>query len=125
MPLTICDYDAQGRTVSFAFHEVGKTTKELGTFEQGDGLFNVTGPLGNPSEIRRFGRVLCVGGSIMIAPLLLQVKGDEGGREPRDDGARLPERRVPVHEGGGHGLSATRSMSPPTTVPPAKRDWSS
>jgi ferredoxin--NADP+ reductase len=53
---------------------VGKTTKELGTFDQGDSLFNVTGPLGNPSEIRHFGRVLCVGGSIMIAPLLLNAK---------------------------------------------------
>jgi len=75
VPLTICDYDAEKGTVSFAFHEVGKTTKELGTFHQGDSLFNVTGPLGNPSEIRNFGRVLCVGGSIMIAPLLLNAKG--------------------------------------------------
>jgi ferredoxin--NADP+ reductase len=30
--------------------------------------------LGNPSEIKKFGKVLCIGGSIMIAPLLLQVK---------------------------------------------------
>ncbi len=74
VPLTICDYDAHKGTVSFAFHEVGKTTKELGTFERGDRLFNVTGPLGNPSEIRNFGRVLCVGGGIMIAPLLLQAR---------------------------------------------------
>jgi ferredoxin/flavodoxin---NADP+ reductase len=35
---------------------------------------NVTGPLGNPSEVKKYGKVLCVGGSIMIAPLLLQVK---------------------------------------------------
>lgn len=74
VPLTICDYDVERGTVSFAFHEVGKTTKELGTFEKGDCLYNVTGPLGNPSEIRNYGRVLCVGGSIMIAPLLLQSK---------------------------------------------------
>jgi ferredoxin--NADP+ reductase len=74
VPLTICDYDAQKGTVSFAFHEVGKTTKELGTFDRGESLFNVTGPLGNPSEIRNYGRVLCVGGSIMIAPMLLQAK---------------------------------------------------
>jgi ferredoxin--NADP+ reductase len=74
VPLTICDYDAQKGTVSFASHEVGKTTKELGTFNQGDCLFNVTGPLGNPSEVRNFGRVLCVGGSIMIAPILLQAR---------------------------------------------------
>ena len=74
VPLTISGYDAMKGSVSFAFHEVGKTTKELGTFNVGDSLFNVTGPLGNPSEIGRFGRVLCVGGSIMIAPLLLQSK---------------------------------------------------
>lgn len=74
VPLTICDYDEQKGTVSFASHEVGKTTKELGTFNQGDCLFNVTGPLGNPSEVRNFGRVLCVGGSIMIAPILLQAR---------------------------------------------------
>ena len=74
VPLSICAYDRQKGTVSFAFHEVGKTTKELGTFNEGDQLFNVTGPLGNPSEIRKFGKVLCVGGSIMIAPALLQAK---------------------------------------------------
>ncbi len=74
IPLTICDYNAKKGTVSFAFHEVGKTTKELGCFTEGMELFNVTGPLGNPSEIKKFGKVLCVGGSIMIAPLLLQVK---------------------------------------------------
>jgi ferredoxin/flavodoxin---NADP+ reductase len=34
----------------------------------------VTGPLGNPSEVKNFGKVLCVGGSVMIAPLLLQAK---------------------------------------------------
>ena len=74
IPLTICDYDKAKGTVSFAFHEVGKTTKELGNLAEGDSLENVTGPLGNPSEIKNYGKVLCVGGSIMIAPLLLQAK---------------------------------------------------
>jgi ferredoxin--NADP+ reductase len=74
VPLTICDYDAREGTIAFAFHEVGKTTKELGTFEAGDELANVTGPLGKPSEIARYGKVLVVGGSIMAAPALLQAK---------------------------------------------------
>jgi ferredoxin--NADP+ reductase len=74
IPLTICGYDAKKGTVSFAFHEVGKTTKDLGKLEQGAEIDNVTGPLGNPSEIKKFGKVLCVGGSVMIAPLLLQSK---------------------------------------------------
>jgi ferredoxin--NADP+ reductase len=60
--------------VSFVFHEVGKTTKGLGLLNEGECIDNVTGPLGNPSEVKKFGKVLCVGGSVMIAPLLLQVK---------------------------------------------------
>ena len=74
VPLTICGYDRVKGTVSIAFHEVGKTTKELGNLGEGDSLENVTGPLGNPSEIKNYGKVLCVGGSIMIAPLVLQAK---------------------------------------------------
>ena len=74
VPLTICGYDREKGTVSFAFHEVGKTTKDLGCLNEGDSILNVTGPLGNPSEVKKFGKVLCVGGSIMIAPTMLQVK---------------------------------------------------
>ncbi len=82
VPLTICGIDMKKGTVSFAFHEVGKTTKELGLLNEGDYLENLTGPLGNPSEIKNYGKVLCVGGSIMIAPLLLQAKAmKEAGNE--------------------------------------------
>ena len=74
IPLTICGYNVKKGTVSFAFHEVGKTTKDLGKLNVGESIDNVTGPLGNPSEIKNFGKVLCIGGSVMIAPLLLQAK---------------------------------------------------
>jgi len=74
IPLTISAIDPKKGTVSFAFHEVGKTTKELGLMSEGACIDNITGPLGNPSEIKKFGKVLCVGGSVMIAPLLLQSK---------------------------------------------------
>lgn len=60
--------------MSFTFNEVGKTTKALGLLNEGDCIETITGPLGNPSEIKNFGKVLCVGGGVMIAPLLLQVK---------------------------------------------------
>jgi len=74
IPLTITGYDTAKGTVSFAFHEVGKTTKALGLLNQGESIDNITGPLGNPSEVKNFGKVLYVGGSVMIAPLLLQAK---------------------------------------------------
>ena len=74
IPLTLSDINSQKGTISFAFHEVGKTTKELGMMCEGQTIDNITGPLGNPSEIKKFGKVLRVGGSVMIAPLLLQSK---------------------------------------------------
>jgi ferredoxin--NADP+ reductase len=93
IPLTICDYDRAKGTVSFAFHEVGKTTKELGLLNEGDCLENLTGPLGNPSEIKNYGKVLCVGGSIMIAPLLLQAKAmkEAGNKVTTVLGARIKD----------------------------------
>jgi len=74
IPLNIAGIDRSKRTISFAFNEVGKTTKELGLLKQGDSLENILGPLGNPSEIGNFGKVLCVGGGVMIAPIFLQAQ---------------------------------------------------
>jgi len=93
IPLTICDYNREKGTVSFAFHEVGKTTKELGQMQAGDTLENVTGPLGNPSEIKNFGKILCIGGGVFIAPLLLQVKAmkQTGNKVTTILGARIKE----------------------------------
>jgi ferredoxin--NADP+ reductase len=74
IPLTLAGYDPKKGTISFAFNEVGKTTKQLGCLRQGDSIWNITGPLGNPSEIRSYGNVLCVAGGVMIAPMLLQIR---------------------------------------------------
>jgi ferredoxin--NADP+ reductase len=74
IPLTIADYDAQKGTVTFVFNEVGKTTMQLGCLGEGDTIPNIAGPLGKPSEIKKYGSVLCVGGGVMNAPLHLQVK---------------------------------------------------
>jgi ferredoxin--NADP+ reductase len=74
IPLNIAGYDAKKGTITFAFNEVGKTTRQLGLLKEGDSILNVTGPLGIPSEIKNFGKVLCVGGGVMTAPMLLQLK---------------------------------------------------
>jgi len=74
IPLTIAGYDKKRGTIAFVFNEVGKTTKQLGLLKEGEYVENITGPLGNPSEIRKFGKVLCVAGGVMIAPMLLQVQ---------------------------------------------------
>ncbi len=74
IPLTIAGIDTIKGTMKFAFNEVGKTTKQLGCLKEGDCIGNITGPLGNPSEIRNFGRVLCVAGGVLIAPMLYEAQ---------------------------------------------------
>jgi len=69
IPLTIADYDRNKGTITVIFMEVGKTTKQLGTMKVGDKLLNFAGPLGQPSEIEKYGTVVCIGGGVGIAPL--------------------------------------------------------
>jgi ferredoxin/flavodoxin---NADP+ reductase len=74
IPLTIADSDPKKGTVSIIFLEVGKTTKQLGQLNVGDSLENFAGPLGMPSEVKKYGTVVCVGGGVGIAPLFPIVK---------------------------------------------------
>ena len=73
IPITLVDADTKKGTITLVFNEVGKTTQQLGLLNEGDCIQNICGPLGNPSEIQKFGTVLCVGGGVMTAPLLFQV----------------------------------------------------
>jgi ferredoxin--NADP+ reductase len=93
IPLTISSYDRKKGTITFVFNEVGKTTKQLGLLKEGECIENITGPLGNPSEIKNFGNVLCVGGGVMIAPMLLQVRAlrDAGNAVTSVIGARIKD----------------------------------
>jgi ferredoxin--NADP+ reductase len=69
IPLTIADFDREQETITLVFQEVGKTTKQMGTMQVGDEFASFTGPLGLPSEIEKYGTVLCVGGGVGIAPI--------------------------------------------------------
>lgn len=69
VPLTLANRDPEKGTVTVVFHEVGNTTKKLGSLNEGDSISDVVGPLGNPAETGKYGRVLCVGGGIWVAPL--------------------------------------------------------
>lgn len=93
IPLTLAGYNVEKGTISFAFNEVGKTTKQLGLMKKNESILNITGPLGNPSEIKNFGNVLCVAGGVMIAPMLLQVQAlrKAGNRITTVLGARIKE----------------------------------
>ena len=70
IPLTIADSDATSGTVTVVFMEVGKTTRELGLLKTGDSVMSLTGPLGLPTHIERYGTVVCVAGGFAVAPVM-------------------------------------------------------
>ncbi len=69
IPLTIADFDRERGTLTTVFQKVGKTTHHLGTLNEGDYISDVIGPLGINSHIENFGKVVCVGGGVGIAPV--------------------------------------------------------
>ncbi|NLB52592.1 MAG: sulfide/dihydroorotate dehydrogenase-like FAD/NAD-binding protein [Syntrophomonadaceae bacterium] len=69
IPLTIADFDRNLGILVLIFQEVGRSTKELGCMEVGDKILDLAGPLGRASEIEEYGRVVCIGGGVGIAPV--------------------------------------------------------
>ena len=69
IPLTIADANTQEGSITIIFQVVGKTTKHLSTFMVGDVLPALVGPLGRPTHIHHFGKVVCVCGGIGVAPM--------------------------------------------------------
>jgi ferredoxin--NADP+ reductase len=69
IPLTIADYSRERGAITLVVQAVGKTTMQMCTMQAGDCLASLTGPLGLPSEVERYGTVVCVGGGFAIAPI--------------------------------------------------------
>ena len=69
IPLTIAGYNRSNGIISIVSMRVGKTTSLLSSLKEGDSILDVVGPLGNASEIENFGRVICVGGGVGVAPI--------------------------------------------------------
>ncbi len=69
IPLTVSDKNLEKGTINILFQEVGATTMTLGRFNKGDKILDLTGPLGKPTHIEKFGTVVCVGGGIGVAPV--------------------------------------------------------
>ena len=61
IPLTIADADAEEGSITLIFQAVGETTHRLALLEVGDSIENLLGPLGTPTDIKKYGKVVCVG----------------------------------------------------------------
>lgn len=75
IPLTIADFDRDRGTITLVIQAAGKTTREMQRACQvGICLHAITGPMGIPSEIRKVGKVACVGGGLGVAPVFPQAR---------------------------------------------------
>jgi len=89
-PLTLVDWDQEEGTIALIFQEVGVSTKKLGKLKVGDYIEDIVGPLGNPSEIEKYGEVVVIGGGVgtaLIYPWIKALK-ESGNRITTILGAR-------------------------------------
>jgi ferredoxin/flavodoxin---NADP+ reductase len=69
IPLTIVDTDPVKGTITIIFQVLGHTTKLLEDVKAGDSLYALVGPLGHATEIKKYGKVVLVGGGVGIAEI--------------------------------------------------------
>uniref|UniRef100_A0A7J3ZL12 Sulfide/dihydroorotate dehydrogenase-like FAD/NAD-binding protein n=1 Tax=Fervidicoccus fontis TaxID=683846 RepID=A0A7J3ZL12_9CREN len=82
IPLTLVDWSEGEGWIKLVFLEVGVSTIRLGKLEEGDKVFHIAGPLGNPSVTERYGTAALIGGGVANAALypiarVLRSKGNE------------------------------------------------
>ena len=69
IPLSISDWNNDKGTVTVIFMNVGNTTNKLALIPEDTYIPTVVGPLGIPTEIEKFGTVICVGGCYGIGSI--------------------------------------------------------
>ena len=75
IPLTISDADTEAGTITLIVQKIGVATSRLSALNAGDYMQDIVGPLGNATNIRKVGTVLCAGGGVGVAPLYPIVEG--------------------------------------------------
>lgn len=93
IPLTIVKTDPGKGTVALIAQEAGFTTKLLAGVKTGDSLYSIVGPLGHPTEIKKYGKVILVGGGVGIAEIypVAQALKDAGNHLTAIIGSRTKE----------------------------------
>jgi ferredoxin--NADP+ reductase len=74
IPLTIADFNNKKGTITIIFQEVGKTTKLLGTLNEGDTILDFVGPLGTPTHYGEVKKAAVIGGGLGTAIAYPQAK---------------------------------------------------
>jgi ferredoxin--NADP+ reductase len=67
IPLTIVDWNKKEGTIVLIFLETGVSTERLGMLKKEDTIMDVVGPLGKPSEIKKYQLLCVIGGGVGTA----------------------------------------------------------
>ena len=69
IPLSVSDWDTEAGTVTVILMNIGLTTDQLAGLTAGMSIPTVVGPLGNATEIQKYGTVICMGGCYGIGSI--------------------------------------------------------
>jgi ferredoxin--NADP+ reductase len=74
IPMGLAGWDALEGTVDIVFYVLGTSTAKLSSMKEGESVSNIAGPLGTPTRIENFGRVICACGCFGAGPTLPLIK---------------------------------------------------
>ncbi|MCX8109853.1 MAG: sulfide/dihydroorotate dehydrogenase-like FAD/NAD-binding protein [Syntrophorhabdaceae bacterium] len=69
IPLSVADWDTEKGTITIIFMEVGASTGSLASLNAGEAVATCVGPLGNYTEIKKYGTVMCIAGCYGIGSI--------------------------------------------------------
>lgn len=69
IPLTVVDKDIARGTIILIVQEAGFTTRLIGKLNPGNSFYALLGPLGQATPIKKYGKVILVGGGVGIAEI--------------------------------------------------------
>ena len=72
IPLTIVKTDPVKGVVTIIVQEAGLSTKLLGSLKKGDSLYSMVGPLGHPTEIKKYGNAI----RVFVLPWVQRVRNN-------------------------------------------------
>lgn len=74
IPMGLAGWDVNEGTIDIVFYILGTSTAKLSTLKEGESVANIAGPLGTPTEVENFGKVICACGCFGIGPTLPLIK---------------------------------------------------
>ncbi len=100
VPMSIGGLDKENGILTVVIQEVGKTSAAMNRMKAGESFRDVVGPLGIPTHIEKYGRVVCIGGGVGIPPIypIAQALKEAGNHVETIIGARTKDLLIFVDE---------------------------